>query len=95
MTQTIETEQETPLEKEYRELSVRLTLVGVRVEEAEQVLRTHVFANPRLTAVSGAIVMHSDGERDRLEAELRRLYLERQSLLPRWSELKFELGLAR
>jgi hypothetical protein len=95
MTEQIETEVLSVEESIYRSLSCKLSLLDARIEEAELALQNHVFGNPRMTALAGTTVLHSDGRRDELEAEIRRLYLERQVLLPQVATLKFSLGLSR
>lgn len=93
---TIELEQESPVEKEYRELSVKLTLIDCRIEEAQKRFDERRWLFPKIAFPStGGMVIAADAERDRLEQELNRLQVERQAILPKWSQLKFDLHLSR
>src|SRR6266571_8181371 len=88
-------QQETPAEQEYRALSVRLTLLDCQIEELTSQYDLRRFSNPKFSFTTLGTTVHADPVRDELEQKLKELYLARQCLLPRWSQLKFDLHLTR
>jgi hypothetical protein len=94
--QIIAPEQESPDEKLYRELSVKLTMLDLRIAEVQKQYDDRRWLHPKITfPAPGGMVIAADAERDRLQGELSRLQMERQTILPKWAELKFSLGLSR
>ncbi len=74
-------EAETDDQKTYREISSRLTLLGIEIDEAERALNDFRFTNriPTTSVVSRG---------SELEGRLNDLLRQRGNLLPMWAELK-------
>ncbi len=89
-------EVESPDEAEYRRLSTRLTMLDLAIEQTQQEFDKASWAKPKISFPSpGGMVFGADAERDALEHKLQELFMARQAILPRWSQLKFDLHLSR
>jgi hypothetical protein len=74
-------EAESADEKNYREISSRLTALDCEIETARENLALYAFQNPLRTSAVRARL-------EQLQGELEERQRQRQRLLPVWSELK-------